>query len=167
MFGVKPLFNTPHTYAALCAVILAVAFAAPANANPPIVTADPQMFWQQREAIMADIAAGERYRELAAIDRVEVMRALDRIEALLGEKDSIAELTPAQRAELMNAQEIANTLLTTAAADSRLICTRERPVGSRMLTTTCKTVAERRSEREESQELMRTRRINDYAGPRG
>jgi hypothetical protein len=132
--------------------------AAPAGAADASASASADLthFPAQRLAIEADLAAGERYRELSRFDRTQVIRSLDRIDAITRGKQSIAELSADERAELFNEQELINTLLTKAAADSRMVCTRSRPVGSNMIATTCKTVAERRQLRKESQEAMYT-----------
>jgi hypothetical protein len=110
----------------------------------------------QRRAIETDLAAGERYRELSRFDRAQVIDSLDRIDAITRDRQSIAELSADERAELFNQQDLINTLLTKAAEDSRMVCTRSRPVGSNMIATTCKTVAERRQLRDESQKAMYT-----------
>jgi hypothetical protein len=143
----------------IAAMLVAVGGLAPSLAAE--VTASPgpgpdlAHFPTQRRAIEADLAKGERYRELSRFDRTEVIRSLDRIEAIVQGKQSLAELTPAERAELLNHQEIINTLLTAAAEDSRLVCRRSRPVGSNMMATVCKTVAQRRSEQDQSQDGLR------------
>jgi hypothetical protein len=116
-------------------------------------------FVEQRERIRAEFADGETYSEIAREQQAEVQRALGRIESTLGEAGSVSELTPQERADLMNDQEMVNTILTLAREDSRLVCKRETKVGSHRTTTECATVAQRRKTREQSQsELQRGQR---------
>ena len=116
-------------------------------------------FAEQHERIRAQFADGETYSEISREQQTEVQRALGRIEATLGEAGSVSEMTAQERADLMNDQELVNTILTLAREDSRLVCRRETKVGSRRTTTECATVAQRRKTRELSQsELQRGQR---------
>ncbi|HUH90339.1 MAG TPA: hypothetical protein VLZ76_06750, partial [Lysobacter sp.] len=49
-----------------------------------------------------------------------------------------------------------NQILARAADDSRLVCRRERPTGSKMPVNLCKTVAERRRVREGDKHFLMT-----------
>lgn len=106
-------------------------------------------FEEQRTQLMADLADGETYAEISAEDREKVVSALGRMQRILGD-GTPAALSPDDRAALMNEQELVNNLLTQARKDSRLVCARETPVGTRMPTTVCRTVAESRRQRENS-----------------
>lgn len=106
-------------------------------------------FDEQRTQLMADLADGETYAEISAEDRDKVVSALGRMQRMLGDRTPAA-LHPDDRAALMNEQELINNLLSQARKDSRLVCTRETPVGTRMPTTVCRTVAERRRLRDNS-----------------
>ena len=64
-------------------------------------------------------------------------------------------LHPAAQADVVNDQELVNTLLAKARADSRLVCRREVPTGSNRPQTICMTVAERAAARERSMDVMR------------
>jgi hypothetical protein len=66
---------------------------------------------------------------------------------------------------VFNDQEVVNTLLTQARADSRLVCDRSRPTGSHRRQTKCQTVAERRRRMESDQDHLQ-RRIQNGIGPR-
>jgi hypothetical protein len=84
----------------------------------------------------------------------ELFDAADKdIRAVLDGKDSIDGLSRRERERLINAQERVTAILT-GAEDDRLICRRERTVGTHFQRTTCVTVAERRREREESQQAL-------------
>lgn len=116
-------------------------------------------FAEQHERIRAELADGETFSEITPQQRDDVQAALGRIETTLGKATTVAELTAQDRVDLLNDQEVVNTILTLAREDSRLICKREKKVGSHRATTQCFTVAERRKTREQSQgELQRGQR---------
>ncbi|MBS9727203.1 hypothetical protein, partial [Stutzerimonas stutzeri] len=52
------------------------------------------------------------------------------------------------------AQEVHNTILTRARADSRMVCRRERSTGSNMPQSVCMTVAQRRKAQEDSRKVL-------------
>lgn len=106
-------------------------------------------FDAQRTRVMAGLADGETYVEISPEERNEVVSALGRMDILIGTA-GVDALHPADRVKLMNEQDRVNVILTRAAADSRMVCNRERVVGSRLPTTVCKTVAERRRMREDA-----------------
>lgn len=110
-------------------------------------------FDAQREQVLTDLADGETYAEISAEDRAQVLQALDRMERILAGRQPGA-VRPDERAALLTEQEKVNVILTGARRDSRLVCTRERPVGTRMPTTVCRTVAERRRMTDDARQRM-------------
>jgi len=112
-------------------------------------------FAEQRAQIEADLADGKTYAEIDAGDRSEVRASLERIGQQLDGVASIDDLTEEQKTRVFNDQEVINTILTQAAADSRLICERVTRTGSNRRTTTCLTVAERERRRTQSQDDLR------------
>ena len=112
-------------------------------------------FAAQRDAIVTALGDGKTYAEISANDRQRVTASLNRISGLLGDAQSVDQLPQATKVEVFNEQELINTVLTQAREDSRLVCTREKKVGSHRTTNTCKTVAERRRDQEESQNALR------------
>lgn len=115
-------------------------------------------FEVQREAIIKALADGETYSEIAARDRQRVRESLDRISGLLGDAQSVDQLPEVAKVEIFNQQELVNTLLTRAREDSRLVCTREKKVGSHRATNNCKTVAERRRDHDQTQNALMNNR---------
>ncbi len=101
-----------------------------------------QPFQAQQQKVRADLQGGEVYSEISADDRHRVVEALDRMSVLIGE-GTAESLSPQNKTLLFNDQELVNTVLTKARADSRLICRREKTIGSQMTSTQCYTVAER------------------------
>lgn len=116
---------------------------------------DPATFSEQRGRLIEAIESGEAYREISDDDQRAVIQALDRMQARLSSVQSIAQLSSDDKIAVFNDQELVNNLLTQAAADSRLVCTRGKTLGSNMRSNSCMTVAERRRRQEESQDQMR------------
>lgn len=117
----------------------------------------------QAERIRSELAGGQRYSEISPEQRTEVLGLLDSIEGRLDGVDAVDRLTPRAKAEVFNEQERVNVLLDQAAADSRLVCQRERPSGTRRSITVCRTVAELRGQRNEAEGWMRRLERNPEA----
>jgi hypothetical protein len=143
----------------LCCVLLlsfaAAGSAAASNSSHQTVSFDPQAFAEQRQELENEIRSGKRYAGIRAKDREQVLEALDRLERNLEGVSAVAQLDDVIKVQVFNDQELVNNLLTEAAEDSRMVCTRERAVGSHMATKVCKTVGQRRLEREQSKDVMR------------
>lgn len=105
----------------------------------------------QQQQILNDLAGGQKYGEISPADSAKVKEALSRMSSQLGRANgSVDGLSADQRVAVLNDQELINAILTHAGEESRLICKRERPVGTRRPTTHCITVAERRRHQEEA-----------------
>lgn len=116
-------------------------------------------FQEQRERILADIGKGEVYSEIDRDERERVIAALDRINGVYREK-SVTGLAETDKLAVFNDQELVNSLLVKAREDSRLICRRERPVGSNRPQNICITVAQRREARENGVDVLRNQRTS-------
>jgi phosphomevalonate kinase len=112
-------------------------------------------FDEQRERILSDLATGEKYSEISQQQQRDVRSALDRITREIESNGSIDTLSAEQRLKVFNDQELVNTILTRAGEDSRLVCKREKSVSTRIASTQCLTVAQRRKLCEEAQDHMR------------
>lgn len=112
-------------------------------------------FAQQKEKISRELADGETYAEISSQDLLTVKESLNRIAGKLDLAGGVEHLNAQQKADVFNDQELVNNILTKASAESRLVCTREKKVGSHRTTTQCDTVARRRRVAEESQKAMR------------
>ena len=143
-------------FAALIAFPVMSAIAAPV-AEKPLMEGKP--YAEQRLRIMNDLQGGEVYSEISAENRMRVVDALGRIDALLG-KGGHASLPDKDKIEVFNDQDLINTLLTQAREDSRLVCRRERPVGSNRPQNICITVAARRQARENGADALRDLRVS-------
>jgi hypothetical protein len=116
-------------------------------------------FIEQKQTIIAQLGDGKTYSEISSKDRGEVTAALDRMDVAIGTAGSVDALTMEQKVAVFNDQEVVNTLLTKARKDSRLVCKRETTVSSRLPTTQCLTVAERKRVYEEAQSMIRDAKI--------
>ncbi|MBS0194159.1 MAG: hypothetical protein JSR34_07910 [Proteobacteria bacterium] len=96
-----------------------------------------------------------KYHEMSTADQKKVNETLDRMEQRW---QSAGEGSPSQAdmTELANEQEVVIGVLSSAAADSRVVCEREFPTGSNVPKNICKTVAQRRRDMQDSQAAMRT-----------
>lgn len=109
---------------------------------------------KQLQTINAQMNDGKTYSEISPEDRGRVREALGRITGAL-EVAGGRPLTAEAESQAFNDQEVVNTILTSAKEDSRLVCQRERQVGSNRITSQCMTVAERRRLREQGQRATR------------
>jgi len=146
---------------AICAMLLAAS--ATAMANQQKVALDEGNFAKQRAEIERDLADGKTYAEISSSDRSKVQESLTRIGSRLEGVDSVDSLDMETKVEVFNEQEVVNNILTQAAADSRLVCDRDVPTGSRMRKTTCQTVAERNRRAEADREHLR--KVQNGIGP--
>ncbi len=115
---------------------------------------NPANFDAQRKKILRDMET-DAYREISARDKTAVKEALERMAKRLDGVDSIEALEIQVRLDLFNDQELINEKLTSARADSRLICVREKKVGSHFATNHCMTAASRQRLATDSQAAIR------------
>lgn len=106
---------------------------------------------QQKAAILRDFSGGEVYSEIEKADQETVMNLLNRMETRLGNAASLSDIPEHERASIVTEQEQINQILTKARGDSRMICRRERTVGTHRQVNQCLTVAQRREIRERAQ----------------
>ena len=122
-----------------------------AQAQQPQAINLERAFAVQHQAILEDLR-GDKYVEISPQDRQTVLEALERIAARLGDQaDDVLGLSEADRVALFNDQSLVNSLLTQAGEDSRVVCRREKTIGSQRVQNQCMTVAERRRAREAAQ----------------
>ena len=148
--------------AGVCLVLLSVGAQA---ADVPMAEIRANGFEEQRAAIIAGFASGERYSEIDDEQRADVLGALDRMQGLLDPSTSIDQLPVEAKVAIYNDQEIINTILTDAQAASREVCKRHRTVHSRLKTSECHTVAEWERRREAGRELAERARGTASQGP--
>jgi hypothetical protein len=141
---------------ALAGLMLMATAARASDSAPTLAASDYSGFHAQALVIRRDLAGGKLYSELDPRQRDEVLAALDRIDTALAAKGNIDAMPEEAKLRVFNDQELVNATLTKGREDSRLLCTRETPVGSHRPVVSCETVAERRRLRDRSQDTMRT-----------
>ena len=125
---------------------LFVSFALPAS-DTPLAFAEIR---EQQIQIRADVAANKPpYDDMAKRDRERLLQRQDDLLRLIEGKETLLDLDERGRTEAINSLEWIRAEIHDA-EENRMICKRELPVGSHMKKRVCKTVAERRQEREEA-----------------
>jgi hypothetical protein len=130
--------------------------AARAQASAEAIT-DARAFVLEVEQAVEMAGKGE-YGRLKRGTMARIERARDTIRTLLDGHAHALELTPAERIELFNAQELITSSLNHD-DKRRMVCKREPTIGSRVATTECLTVEERERRaavaRNSAQKVMR------------
>jgi hypothetical protein len=118
----------------------------------PVVASKAQ-FEAARTRLISQLET-DKYTELKLEEKETVLKTLDRI---LSYYDKVArpdQLSDQDRVDMFNDQEIINTIVTHAAADSRWICERESTTGSHMVHVNCMTLATLKARQNVGQESM-------------
>ena len=146
--------------AALAVMLVFLAGASAAHAARPVTaTQAPDAIRTQVDKIHAEAKAGKRgWDNISAEKKTQLTTARDRVVALLDGKKNAAELQEQERTELTQVLNDINTLAKEA-DDERMVCTREKAVGSNFPIETCMTVAQRRAQREASQDSTERQRM--------
>ena len=135
------------------AVVLAVAGIAHAGNLATIdKTQRVDVIVEQQKQIRADIQASHKgWETLTQEKRDEVLREQDQLFVLLDGKQTIGDLEPDRQVDAANLLASINATVT-GAEDERMICTRERKMGSNFTQRVCRTVGQIRREREASRD---------------
>ncbi len=88
-----------------------------------------------------------RYRDMAGADRDRLLQTQERVLGRVHGRARTTELSHADQQALFNDLETISALVNKA-EDERMVCERTRPIGSNRPVSVCKTVAQRRAERE-------------------
>lgn len=105
--------------------------------------------------IRDDFDAGMRYKEITSADQETVTTTLTKMEQVWLRADGNGKLGVSDSVEVGNDQQIVSTILDHAAADSRLVCDRETPMGTTISKKVCRTVAQIKRDQDESQDALR------------
>lgn len=109
---------------------------------------DANAIRDQQGDIRAAAEAGEgRYKDLPEARKQELFVKQDRVLDLIEGRSLTTELSELHQIELFNNLEAIQAIVN-AAEDERMICRRERPIGTNRPRTVCKTVAQRQADRE-------------------
>lgn len=141
----------------LCAAIVVVGVM---TALPPVKAAESLAdIRQQQTQLRDDLANG--VLALDADKRQTVDEQQHVVFDLIDGKHEVRELNPAQRVELKNALETINAALsqTQTAEDDREVCWQEKRTGTKLVTTVCGTVRERRQAKEGARDYLQRPRL--------
>ena len=157
--GVAAFFLAAAVQAGDSRVDAVQAGASQAGVSQIMVNTDAQAIVAQQREIQAEAAAGRgRYKDMAPSVMGELRGHQTLVLQLLDGKERSTELPQEQQMELFNSLEAISAIINKA-EDERMICRRERTVGSRMATNVCRTVGERRSAQEEARDAMTDRGV--------
>lgn len=133
-------------------VLFLVSFAAIANGTgerkPLAVSAITEQQKQIREDV---IAVKGRYRDISPSKRVDLLSKQAGLLAMLEGKATTDDLSEHQQIEVFNTLEWIEAAINNA-EDERMVCRREKTLGSNRLTRVCRTVEEERLAKERARE---------------
>lgn len=129
----------------ILALLSTAAMATDAGGRKPLAIA---AITAQQEQIRSDVQAGTgRYKDMPAETRNELLSRQTALFAMLRGKRSADDLTSTQRMEAFNTLEWIEAAINDA-EDDRMVCYREKTLGSNRMQRVCKTAAQLREERE-------------------
>ena len=139
----------------LLAVMVSPAWAANAAIPAPLDLETVADFAVYQTVKTEQLHNSEQYAEITPDQRSRALTLMAEIGAILERSGSMAAMPPIPRVDVFNRQEELNQILANAADDSRVICRRERPTGSKLPVNNCLTLAERRKNREGGKQYLR------------
>lgn len=146
----KKIANIRLVTAMLTLVMVPLAHAAAIETNQRV----DEIVAQQQEIRLEVREVKNGWDEIPEQKRNELLGKQDRLLALLAGKETIGDLNETDQVEVANTLEWIKALANNA-EDERLVCRRERPLGTNRVMTTCNTVAEIRQRRETTKDTMR------------
>jgi hypothetical protein len=124
------------------------AMAGPAGDTPVLVDTRADLIREQQATIRQDLTAKRgRYKDMEPATAQRLISEQDKALRLLEGKTSSKELSRQDQVALFNALEAVSAIVNRA-EEERMVCERVRRTGSNVSETICKTVAQRRAERE-------------------
>ena len=146
--------NVRNWKAVLVAAIFAAVGTTASAGEFDLSKAEPLQTQQAR--VEKEFSGDGLYAEIEPEQQKRARELMRRMGGLVNPDGLAVGLAPERQAELFNLQEELTVILEQAAEDSRVVCRRERPVGSNRPVNICSTVAERRRYREGGQEMLRS-----------
>lgn len=127
---------------------LLLPLAASAGTDKPKPLEISEVVSQQQE-IRADVVAGQgRYQDMPSHKRDELLRKQDALLRMLDGKQTADQLSAEQRMQAFNTLEWIEATINNE-EDERMVCTREKTIGSNRVARVCKTTAQIEAEREQ------------------
>ena len=120
---------------------------------------------EQQQQIRKDVlASGGKYRGISSGDQAELLRRQDKLFRMFDGKETADDLTQEQRMSAFNDLEWIEAALNKREDGDRLVCTRERTVGSNRVTRVCRTKEQLEFEREQARNNLDQSQRNMRAG---
>jgi len=139
--------------ASMQALCFAAAFASDKVVEKPVAADTAQKFNDVAAAVRKEMQAGGRYEFIRADEKAKAETDLETMGAMLQKSGSASAMSEADQLKLFNTQEHLNGILSHSDAN-RLVCQKDRPVGSNIPVTTCKTFGEIERNRRDAQKYM-------------
>ncbi|MEG3792295.1 hypothetical protein V1318_19415 [Lysobacter sp. CCNWLW3] len=129
----------------------AAAAAAEGAARPPLAIS---AITSQQKQIREDVIAQRgRYKDMPAATRVDLLSKQAEVLAMVEGKTSSSDLSEHEQVEVFNRLEWIEAAINNA-EDERMVCRREKALGSTRLTRVCRTVAQERAAREAARDEL-------------
>jgi hypothetical protein len=116
---------------------------------------DKQQFVAWDALIRADFAKPAHDQNLSPADEGTVKTTLAKMEGIWQKADAGHKLADGDLIELANDQQIVSTILDHAPPDSRIVCERLVPTGTRVALTLCRSIAQSRHDEEVARNALR------------
>ena len=152
-FIVKSFFRHLVLLASMQAFGLGMVVAADKVVEKPVAADTPEKFAQVSTEIRKEMGPEGRYEFIRADDKAKANADLDAIAAMLQKSGSVSAMAQGDQVKLFNTQEHLNGILTHNDRN-RLVCERQKPIGSNIPQNSCKTVAEIEKMRRDSQKYL-------------
>ena len=120
----------------------------------PVERLQPAQFDAFAASLRGEMDPPGRFQWVTDEERTKVLKALDEMGRILEGHESVAELRETDKVALLNAQEVANAILTMRDKD-RLICERRVIVGSHFPQSVCETYGEKMTRTEDARKRVR------------
>lgn len=135
----------------LLAAVVALLFSWQAQANQ---TLEVDQIIAQQQQIRADVVAAKgRYGALPASKREQLLSKQETLLSMLEGKQTTADLSEAQRIEAFNTLEWIESAINDEDQE-RMVCIREKTIGSNRVTRTCRTESQWAEARERAREQL-------------
>jgi len=141
----------------LLLVLSAAGPALAAKSAEPVIPPEklqPAEFAAFTASLRGEMEPGGRFEFVTDEERTKVLKALDQMERLLEGHQDVAELRETDKVALLNAQEVANAILTRRDKE-RVICERRVIVGSHFPQSVCETYGEKMTRTAEARKRVR------------
>lgn len=118
---------------------------------------DARAILAQQAGIRAEaVARTGRYKDMPTAKLDELFALQDKVSGQLAGRATTTELPEQDQIAVFNALEAISAIINQA-EDERMICERQRPVGSNRTRTVCRSVAQRRQDREDAEKQVHYR----------